>query len=76
MEQVINDIPQLQMVAKPQVNVVTFRADPAAQWDPGAIYAFAHFMDLSGITVSAIKGDMLHFCVTGRFASRADSVQK
>lgn len=74
---VIKAEPQLELLhadspdGLPTVNVVAWRMAPelAARWGGGAIYCLAHEMEERGVTVSACKGHVLHFCVTGRSAA-------
>lgn len=71
---VVKSMPPLQLVCQPEVNVVTFKLD--ASWPTGASYAFAHFLDHEGFTLSTVKDDMVHFCVTGRFATDKEAVNR
>ena len=52
----------------PVANVVGWKISPSTNWGKGAIYAFAHEMQKRGIILSAVKGEKVHFCITGRSA--------
>lgn len=69
MARVIGSFPPLTMICEPEVNVVTFKVSPDSTWAPGALYALLHFLDHKGFTVSAIKSERAHFCMTGRMAA-------
>jgi glutamate/tyrosine decarboxylase-like PLP-dependent enzyme len=63
----IKEIPQLELLCEPEVNVVAFRANPAI-WPPTAVYALVHQLNTHGFVLSAMKDNLVHFCATGRFA--------
>lgn len=66
----------LMLVADPDVNVVAFKIDPAAGLEEGAIYALAHVMEKHNIVLNAISNEMVHFCITLRFASDEQGLTK
>lgn len=59
----------LKLLGKPDLNVVAFKVDrERLGLDEGATYEFAHQMHLRKFTLNTLRGDAVHFCVTGRFA--------
>merc|ERR1719271_878297 len=62
----------------PPANVVAWRLAPevAARWGAGGIYCLAHELEQRHFTVSACKGHVLHFCVTGRSAAQVGFVSE
>lgn len=58
----------------PVCNVVGWRLskDAAAKWGAGGIFCLAHEMETQHVTVSAVAGHALHFCVTGRSAAQPE----
>eukprot|EP00924_Labyrinthula_sp_SR-Ha-C_P007976 maker-scaffold_41-snap-gene-2.33-mRNA-1 protein AED:0.00 eAED:0.00 QI:223/1/1/1/1/1/2/263/635 len=53
---------------RPLVNVFSFKIKSELGWGNGATYALAHEMAKRKFVVSALKGDRVHYCVTGRSA--------
>lgn len=65
----VNEFPgQLRLIAKPEANVVAFKIDEAWGLQKGATYAFADEMSKRNFVLNAISNDIVHFCVTARFA--------
>ena len=60
----------------PAANVVAWKISEATNWGKGAIYAFAHEMQVRGIVLSAVKGRKVHFCVTGRSAGDPEFINE
>lgn len=50
------------------VNVIGFRIHPKMNWGVGASYALAYQMSKFKVVLSALKGDRIHYAVTGRSA--------
>lgn len=76
MAEVITQHPATSLVHIPEVNVVAFQLDPAKGYPRGAVYGLLSLMEKRGFVVSALKNDMAHFCITGRFASNPHTVQQ
>ena len=45
-------------------------------WGAGSIYAIAHEMNERGVTLSALNGHRVHYCVTSRSAGDRNFVNK
>lgn len=79
---IVKKFPQLHLLVggdgRPHANVVGWQLSPELQksWGPGAIYAIAHEMNQRGITLSAMNGFRVHFCVTSRSAGDPKFVEK
>ncbi|AYV82347.1 MAG: sphingosine-1-phosphate lyase 1 [Homavirus sp.] len=56
--------------------ILTLRMNPSYIGSQGAIYAFADEMKDRGFLLSKISNDMIHFCLTIRFACDPDGIQK
>jgi sphinganine-1-phosphate aldolase len=66
---IINEFPkQLRLIAQPEANVVAFKIDESWGLQKGASYAFADEMHKRNFILTAISNDIVHFCVTARFA--------
>lgn len=77
MADIIREFPhQLKLCGTPEVNVVAFRVDPAMELGEGASYALADEMKKNGFSLSTLRGDAVHFCVTGRFVSDEEALNK
>ena len=69
---IVKTIPGLQLLGEPDLNVVAFRVNPQIGLMSGASYVFAAEMSKRGFVLSALRGDSVHFCVTGRFVQDPD----
>lgn len=58
---------KLRLLASPEVNVVAFTKDEEWNMGKGAMYAFAHEMEKRGFTLTGMRGDRVHFCITLRY---------
>ncbi len=67
---------QLQLIGKDRINVVAFKIDPKWGLEKGASYALAYAMKGEGIILNTLKGDAVHFCVTGRFAGDSSALER
>jgi len=66
----------LKLLGYPDLNVVAFQVDPSLGLMEGATYAFAKEMADRGIVLNTLRGDAVHFCVTGRFAADKAALDK
>ncbi len=67
----------LKLLGDPDLNVVAFQVDrEKLNLDEGASYEFAHQMHLRKFTLNTLRGDAVHFCVTGRFAGDPDALAR
>ncbi len=57
---------QLSVVGTPSVNVIAFKFNKNTNLGKGAIYHLAHEMSQRRITLNAIRGNIVHFCITAR----------
>lgn len=73
---IIKSIPGLRLLGEPDLNVVAFKVDPALGLMPGASYAFAKEMSDRGFVLNALRGDSVHFCITGRFVGNEQNLTK
>lgn len=64
---IVERCPGLKLLVKPEVNVVAFSVDPDLGLAEGASYVFAKEMKQRGFVLNTLRGDSVHFCVTGRF---------
>jgi glutamate/tyrosine decarboxylase-like PLP-dependent enzyme len=67
MATIVKAIPGLKLLGEPDLNIVAFKVDPQLGLMAGATYVFAKEMSERGFVLSALKGDAVHFCITGRF---------
>jgi glutamate/tyrosine decarboxylase-like PLP-dependent enzyme len=67
---------KLKLVAQPEVNVVAFRVHAQSGWKKGAIYAIAHEMHKRNVTLNTMNDQIVHMCVTVRFASDPEALQQ
>jgi len=66
---IVNEFPgQLRLIAQPEANVIAFKIDETWGLQKGATYAFAEEMSKRNFVLNAISNDIVHFCVTARFA--------
>lgn len=67
---IINTFPEkLLLVDLPQSHMITIKINSSWINKQGAIYAFADEMKIRKFLLSRISNDMVHFCLTVRFAS-------
>ncbi len=76
MAQIVKSVPGLKVLGEPDLNVVAFQVDPELGLMSGASYAFAAAMSERGFVLNALKGDAVHFCITGRFIDDPQGLQK
>lgn len=63
----IRELPALEMIASPMVNVVAFKAKDSWLPIPGSSYALAKKVKEHGVVLSTLSNNQLHFCITPRF---------
>lgn len=76
MAQIVKSVPGLKLLGEPDLNVVAFRVDPHLGLMSGASYAFAAEMAERGFVLNALKGDAVHFCITGRLIDDRTALKK
>lgn len=67
---------KIKVIANPEVNVVAFKIDNRWGLQKGATYALAYAMAQHNIVLNTLKDDTVHFCVTLRFVSDPQAMQK
>jgi glutamate/tyrosine decarboxylase-like PLP-dependent enzyme len=72
----LQSIPGIKLLGEPDLNVVSFRVDPSLGLMEGASYVLAKEMADRGFVLNTLRGDAVHFCLTGRFAHDADALAK
>ena len=72
----LEKISGLKLLGNPDLNVVAFKVDPDLGLMEGATYAFAKEMADRGFVLNTLRGDAVHFCVTGRFAADQSALKK
>eukprot|EP00511_Aplanochytrium_stocchinoi_P000317 CAMPEP_0204821956 /NCGR_PEP_ID=MMETSP1346-20131115/150_1 /ASSEMBLY_ACC=CAM_ASM_000771 /TAXON_ID=215587 /ORGANISM="Aplanochytrium stocchinoi, Strain GSBS06" /LENGTH=628 /DNA_ID=CAMNT_0051947935 /DNA_START=74 /DNA_END=1960 /DNA_ORIENTATION=+ len=74
--EIIENDPRCELLGDSPANVFAWRINPKLGWEKGAIYALAHEMSQRNIVLSAMKGDRVHYCVTGRSSADDSFVHK
>uniref|UniRef100_A0A6C0C6J2 Sphingosine-1-phosphate lyase n=1 Tax=viral metagenome TaxID=1070528 RepID=A0A6C0C6J2_9ZZZZ len=58
------------------INVIAFAMNPEKEYRPGFIYALAHEMNKRHIVMNNMRKQVVHFCVTLRFVSDMQAIDK
>jgi sphinganine-1-phosphate aldolase len=72
----INRIDDLVVLNKDNINVIAFMMNSEKGYRPGFIYALAHEMSKQHIVMNTMRKQVVHFCVTMRFTSDMQSINK
>lgn len=73
---IVKRVPGLQLLGEPDLNVVAFKVSPQLGLMKGASYVFAKEMSDRGFVLSALRGDAVHLCITGRFVQDEGALER